>query len=188
MSGAITFPTPKSWQTWLSQNHATSPGEWLRLAKKGSPLKSITYTEALEAALCYGWIDAQKKPESAEAWLQRFTPRRPRSIWSKRNRQIALGLIAAGRMTSAGLAEVERAKNDGRWEAAYDSPATATIPDDLAAALAKSPRAKAFFATLDSANRYAILFRIQTVKRAETRERRITQFIEMMNRHEKLHP
>ncbi|MGA2131898.1 MAG: YdeI/OmpD-associated family protein [Bryobacteraceae bacterium] len=184
----VVFAKPNDWLKWLKKNHAASEGIWLRLAKKGSAIQSITYAEALEAALCYGWIDAQKKPESTEAWLQRFTPRRPRSIWSKRNRNIALSLIAAERMQPAGLAQIERAKKDGRWEAAYDSPATATVPEDFAAALAQNPRAKAFFATLDSANRYAVLFRIQTVKRTETRERRIRQFVEMLSRHEKIHP
>jgi len=184
----LTFAAPRDWMAWLGRNHAKSAGVWLRLAKKGAAAPSVTYGEALEAALCYGWIDAQKRPESAEAWLQRFTPRQSRSIWSKRNRQLALALIEAGRMQPAGLAQVERAKEDGRWDAAYDSPASAIVPDDLESALDGNPEAKAFFGTLDRANRYAVLWRIQTVKRAETRARRIRQFIEMLQRHEKIHP
>lgn len=148
----------------------------------------MTYHEALEAALCYGWIDAQKRPESEHAWRQRFAPRQTKSIWSKINRQNALALIEAGRMQPAGLEQVEQARRDGRWEAAYDSPSSAAVPDDLQAALDRNARAKAFFATLDSANRYAVLFRIQTVKRSDTRARRIRQFVEMLARHEKLHP
>jgi uncharacterized protein YdeI (YjbR/CyaY-like superfamily) len=173
---------------WLAANHATSDGVWLRLAKKGSPIHSVSHAEALEAALCYGWIDAQKKPESDHAWLQRFTPRRPKSIWSKVNREKAVALIEAGRMQPAGLQQVERARQDGRWDAAYDSPSSAGVPEDLQAALDRNARAKAFFGTLDRANRYAILWRIQTAKKAETRARRIGQFIEMLEKHEKLHP
>jgi uncharacterized protein YdeI (YjbR/CyaY-like superfamily) len=183
----LLFHRPQDWQRWLAANHTTSSGVWLRLSKKGSALQSVSYAEALEAALCYGWIDAQKKPESEQAWLQRFTPRRARSIWSKVNRQKAAALIEAGRMQPAGLLQVERARQDGRWDAAYDSPATAEVPDDFAAALDRNARAKAFFHTLDRANRYAVLWRIQTAKKAETRARRILQFIEMLERHEKLH-
>ena len=182
------FAHQKAWESWLAANHATSAGIWLRLAKKGSPIRSATYAEALEAALCYGWIDAQKQPESEQAWLQRFTPRRNKSIWSKVNREKAAALIKAGRMQPAGLAQIERAKQDGRWDAAYDSPAAAEAPDDLQSALDKNPPARAFFRTLDRANRYAVLWRIQTAKKAETRARRIRQFVEMLERHEKLHP
>jgi uncharacterized protein YdeI (YjbR/CyaY-like superfamily) len=184
----ILFPNQKAWEAWLRTNHATSSGVWLRLAKKGSPVQSVSYAEALEAALCYGWIDAQKKPESEHAWLQRFTLRRPKSIWSKVNREKAAALIKAGRMRPAGLDQVARAKQDGRWDAAYDSPANAEVPDDLAAALDRNAPAKAFFQTLDRANRYAVLWRIQTVKKAETRARRIREFVAMLERHEKLHP
>src|SRR5580700_4325101 len=166
------FPDRTAWETWLAANHTTSDGLWLRLSKKGSPIQSVSYAEALDAALCYGWIDAQKKPESEHAWLQRFTPRRPKSIWSKVNREKAVALIKAGRMQPAGLPQVERARQDGRWDAAYDSPSSAEVPEDLLAALDRSPRAKAFFSTLDRANRYAILWRIQTTKKAETRARR----------------
>ena len=182
------FRGEADWIAWLDANHATSAGVWLRLAKKGSPVESVSYGEALEGALCYGWIDAQKKPESSQAWLQRFTPRRPKSIWSKVNREKAQALIKAGRMHSAGLEQVARARDDGRWDAAYDSPARAEVPDDLKAALNRNARARAFFRTLDGANRYAVLWRIQTAKKAETRVRRIRQFVEMLERHEKIHP
>jgi len=184
----LLFPRQKDWEVWLRMHHASSSGVWLRLAKKGSAIQSVSYGEALEAALCYGWIDAQKKGESQQAWLQRFTPRRTKSIWSKVNREKAAALIEAGRMQAAGLDQVARAKQDGRWIAAYDSPANAEVPDDLSAALDRNARAKAFFHTLDRANRYAILWRIQTVKKAETRARRIRRFVDMLERHEKVHP
>jgi uncharacterized protein YdeI (YjbR/CyaY-like superfamily) len=184
----LLFSDQAAWIAWLAANHKTSPGLWLRLAKKGCPTPSVSYGEALEAALCYGWIDAQKKGESEQIWLQRFTPRREKSIWSKVNREKAVALIKAGRMQPAGLEQVARAKKDGRWEAAYDSPRAAEVPDDLQAALDRNAQARAFFAALDRANRYAILWRVQTAKKAETRARRIQQFIEMLARHEKLHP
>jgi uncharacterized protein YdeI (YjbR/CyaY-like superfamily) len=184
----LPFESAEKWTAWLHRNHTTCSGVWLRLAKKGSDIQSVTYREALDVALCYGWIDAQKRPESEQAWLQRFTPRKGKSIWSKINREKALALIAAGRMQPAGLEQVERAKQDGRWEAAYDSMAGAEVPDDLQAALDRNARAKKFFATLDRANRYAVLWRIQTAKRAETRARRIEQFVTMLAKHEKLHP
>lgn len=181
------FATPREWESWLARNHRESPGAWLRLARKGSGAASVTYAEALEVALCYGWIDAQKRAESETAWLQRFMPRRPRSIWSKINRARALSLIAGGRMRAAGLDEVERARQDGRWEAAYDSPSAATVPPDFRSALSRNPGAKRFFKTLNSANRYAILWRIQTAKKAETRARRIQSFIGMLEKGETLH-
>lgn len=186
--GTRLFATPRDWIDWLAANHTKSAGIWLRLAKKGSAIQSVTYGEALEAALCYGWIDAQKKGESEQAWLQRFTPRGEKSIWSKLNREKAAVLVKAGRMQPAGQEQIERAKKDGRWAAAYDSPANAEVPGDLQAALNRNARAKAFFSTLDRANRYAILWRVQTAKKAETRARRIQQFVEMLERHEKLHP
>jgi uncharacterized protein YdeI (YjbR/CyaY-like superfamily) len=148
----------------------------------------VSYPEALEMALCYGWIDGQKQRHDESGWLQRFTPRAPRSVWSKLNRDRAEALIAGGEMRPPGLAEVERAKSDGRWDDAYDSQRTAVVPGDLKAALEEHPEAKAFFETLNSANRYAIVWRLQTAKKAETRERRLRQFIEMLERHEKLHP
>lgn len=181
------FQRKEDW-AWLEANHATAAEAWLRIAKKGSPIRSVSHVEALEAALCYGWIDAQKKAENEQAWLQRFTPRRAKSIWSKINREKAIVLIEAGRIKAAGLAKVERAKQDGRWHAAYDSPRGAEVPPDFQAALDKNAPARAFFLTLDRANRYAILFRIQTAKRAETRMRRIQEFVEMLAKHQKLHP
>jgi uncharacterized protein YdeI (YjbR/CyaY-like superfamily) len=184
----ILFHDQKAWLAWLESNHKISTGLWLRLAKKGATVQSVTYAEALEGALCYGWIDAQKKGESEHAWLQRFTSRRTKSIWSKVNREKATALIQARRMQPAGLEQVARAKKDGRWDAAYDSPGNAEVPDDLQAALDGNARAQAFFGTLDRANRYAILWRIQTVKKAETRARRIREFVEMLERGEKVHP
>lgn len=184
----VEFPHQKGWAAWLAKNHGKSTGVWLRLAKKDSGIPSVNYAEAVEVALCYGWIDGQARSDSETAWLQKFTPRGKRSIWSKINRQKALALIESGKMKPPGLAEVERAKADGRWEQAYDSPKAATVPEDLQAALDANARAKAFFATLSGANRYAILFRVQTAKKAETRAKRIQQFIQMLEKHEKLHP
>ncbi|MFL5469254.1 MAG: YdeI/OmpD-associated family protein [Gemmatimonadaceae bacterium] len=181
------FKTQQDFETWLEKNHATSPGIWVRIARKESGKKSLTYQQGVDTALCYGWIDAQKRPESESAWLQRFMPRRPRSIWSRINREKALALIASGRMKPAGLAEVERAKQDGRWEAAYDSASTATVPVDLQNELDRHPRAAEFFKTLDRTNRYAILWRVATAKKAETRARRIAKFIEMLEKGETIH-
>lgn len=181
------FATPADWEEWLERNRGKSKGVWVRLAKKNSGLRSVSYAEALEIALCYGWIDGQKRGESEQAWLQRFLPRSAKSIWSKINCGKATALIASGRMKAAGLAAVEAAKNDGRWEAAYDSPKRATVPEDFQAALDANPKARDFFRTLDGANRYAVLFRIQTVKKAETRERKIREFVEMLERKEKIH-
>lgn len=184
----IAFVNQNAWEKWLKANHITSPGIWMQLAKKASATPSLTYAEAIEIALCYGWIDGQKRAHSAEAWLQKFTPRGRRSIWSKINREKAVALIESGRMKPSGLAEVERAKKDGRWEQAYDSPGSATVPPDLQAALNRNARAKAFFATLESRNRYAILWRVQTAKKAETRAKRIALLVEMLVRGEKFHP
>lgn len=181
------FKDQKHWGTWLDKHHGESPGLWLRLAKKGSDIQSVTYAEALEVALCYGWIDGQKRAYDESSWLQKLTPRGDRSLWSKVNREKAEELIRTGRMKPAGLAAIERAKQNGRWEAAYDSPGKATVPSDFKEELDRHPEAKEFFATLNSANRYAILWRIQTVKKAETRARRIQQFIEMLERHETIH-
>jgi uncharacterized protein YdeI (YjbR/CyaY-like superfamily) len=181
------FKNPSAWSAWLEKNHRTSAGIWLRLAKKNSGLRSVTYAEALETALCYGWIDGHKRPESEQAWLQKFCPRSEKSIWSKINRDKALALIEAGRMTPAGHEAIEQAKSNGRWDSAYDSPSRATVPDDFQAALDASPRANAFFTILDRANRYAILFRIQTAKKPETRARNVQKFIGMLERKEKIH-
>jgi uncharacterized protein YdeI (YjbR/CyaY-like superfamily) len=181
------FATQSAWAQWLEKNHRNSRGLWLRLTKKESGLQSLSYGEALEVALCYGWIDGQKRGESQQAWLQRFLPRSAKSIWSKINRDKALGLIACGRMKVAGREAVEAAKKDGRWEAAYDSPKGAKVPKDFQTALKARPKALKFFEDLDGANRYAVLFRIQTAKKAETRVRKIREFVEMLERNETIH-
>lgn len=183
----IRFDTPQAWATWLAENQTAAPGVWLQIVKKGAGYTSVTYAEALEVALCYGWIDGQKRSFDETAWLQKFTPRSPKSIWSKINREKAEALIQNGQMQPAGLAAIERAKQNGRWDAAYASQSNATVPDDFQAALDQNPEAKAFFATLNSTNRYAILFRLQTAKKAETRAKRVEQFIQMLARHEKIY-
>jgi uncharacterized protein YdeI (YjbR/CyaY-like superfamily) len=181
------FKSKRDWAAWLDTNHRKNAGLWLRLAKKDSGLRSVSYKEALEVALCYGWIDGQKRPESEQAWLQKFLPRSSKSIWSKINREKAQTLIASGEMKAAGLEAIELARKNGRWAAAYDSPSRATVPADFQAALDANPRAAAFFNRIDRANRYAVLWRIQTVKKAETRARKIEQFIGMLEREEKIH-
>jgi uncharacterized protein YdeI (YjbR/CyaY-like superfamily) len=181
------FATASAFEQWLSRNHAKADGIRIQFARKSSGIRSIDYAQALEVALCYGWIDGQAKSIDDEWFSQRFTPRRARSIWSKRNRDIVARLIAEGRMQPPGLEAVDRAKANGQWDSAYDSHRTARVPPDLQRALDARPKAKAFFATLNSANRYAILFRIQTVKRAETRARKIEQFVDMLERHEVIH-
>jgi uncharacterized protein YdeI (YjbR/CyaY-like superfamily) len=182
------FETQADFEAWLDAHHASASGAWLRLAKKAAGLRSLSYDAAVEAGLCFGWIDGQKKGYDERSWLQRFTPRGPQSIWSKVNRAKAEALLAAGRMRPAGLAAVERARQTGRWDAAYDPASTATVPEDLQAALDASERADAFFKTLSGANRYALLFRIQTAKKPETRARRIQEFIDMLERGEKFYP
>jgi uncharacterized protein YdeI (YjbR/CyaY-like superfamily) len=181
------FKSQKDWTKWLEKNHAKSSGVWLQIAKKTGKVKTVSYAEALEVALCYGWIDGQGKGLDESAWLQKFTPRGLRSIWSKVNRTKAMELIESGRMQPAGLAAIDRAKKGGQWESAYDSHRTATVPADLQAALDHNTKAKAFFVTLDSTNRYAILFRLQTAKKAETRARRLERFVRMLENHEKLY-
>lgn len=182
------FEHRDAWADWLDAHHHESPGVWLQIAKAASAIHSVAYAEALEVALCYGWIDGQKRSLDESFWLQKFTPRRKKSIWSKVNREKALELIRSGQMKPAGLEEVERAKQDGRWEAAYDSQSRVDVPPDFQAELDKNPEAKAFFVTLNSSNRYAILFRLQTAKKAQTRAKRIQEFVRMLERHEKLHP
>jgi uncharacterized protein YdeI (YjbR/CyaY-like superfamily) len=178
-----------AWRAWLEEHSGTSTGVWLVLAKKGATEPtSLRYDAALEEALCFGWIDGQVRGGDAHSYWQRFTPRRPRGAWSRRNVGIAERLIAEGRMAASGRAEVDRAKADGRWEIAYAGPATAEVPADLAAALAAVPAARQFFDTLTSQNRYAVLYRIETAKRAETRQRRIEQFVAMLARGETVHP
>jgi uncharacterized protein YdeI (YjbR/CyaY-like superfamily) len=184
----VSFEDTDAWDAWLTAHAADSPGLWLKIAKKGSAGRSISYSDALDVALCHGWIDGQKGRLDDEYWLQRFTPRKPGSKWSKINTERAAALIESGRMRPAGLREVERAQGDGRWEQAYESQSRVTVPEDLARALAANQRARAFFATLDSTNRYAILYRIGTAKRPETRAKRIDAFVAMLSEHKKIHP
>ena len=184
----LSFATPRAFSDWLADYHASSRGIWLRLAKKASGTVSITYPEAIDVALAWGWIDGQKQRGDETSWLQKFTPRGAKSMWSRINREKALALIKSGAMQPAGLAEVERAKLDGRWDAAYDPPSRATVPADLEAALAKNARAAAFFKALNAGNRYAVLWRVQTAKKAETRQKRIAGLVAMLARGEKLHP
>lgn len=176
----VAFKSAADWWQWLERQHASARGLWLKFARKGSGIASIERAEAVDAALCYGWIDGQGRSFDEHYYLTKFTPRSPRSVWSKINRVKVLSLIDQGLMKPAGLAEVERAQRDGRWDAAYDSPRTATVPDDLAAALAAHPRARSSFSALSSAKRYAILWQLQTAKKADTRARRIQRFIEML--------
>jgi uncharacterized protein YdeI (YjbR/CyaY-like superfamily) len=181
------FKNKRDWATWLDKNQAKSSGLWLRIAKKSSDIKSVTYAEALEIAICYGWIDGQKKTCDEFTWLQKFTPRGARSIWSAINREKAGELIRNSQMKPAGLKAIERAKENGQWAAAYDSQSKITLPDDFQTELDKNANAKAFFTTLNSVNRYAILFRLQTARKPETRAKRMRQFIVMLEKHEKLH-
>jgi len=184
----LAFASKAAWKAWFAANHSTSQGLWLKIAKAGSGNDSVTYAEALDVALCHGWIDGQKGAYDEAWWLQRFTPRGPRSKWSRINCGKAEALIASGDMEPAGLAEVERAKADGRWEAAYESQRTITVPADLQRELESRPRARAFFAGLNSQNRYAILYRLQDAKRPETRTRRLEKFVAMLERGEKIYP
>ena len=185
----LPFATPQDWETWLDAHHTTdTAGVWLKLAKAGAGVPSVMYAQALEVALCYGWIDGQKASFDEQYWLQKFTPRRPKSIWSQVNCAKATALIAAGRMREAGQRQVEAAKADGRWDAAYASQRTMDVPPDFQAELDAHPAAQAFFAGLNSANRYAFLWRIHTAKKPETRAKRLQQFIEMLDRSEQLHP
>ena len=181
------FTSAAAFERWLRAQHEKSAGIWLRLMKKSSDQPGVSYAQALELALSYGWIDGQTKRHDAHSWLRKFVPRGARSIWSKINRAKALALIAEKRMQPAGLVQVERAKKDGRWQAAYDSARNAKPPADFAAALAASAQASAFFATLSGANRYAVLFRVQAPKKPETRARKIRELVAMLERGEKIH-
>jgi uncharacterized protein YdeI (YjbR/CyaY-like superfamily) len=183
----LRFATARAFETWLRKNHVSSDGVWLLIAKAGAEKPTVTYAQAVEIALCYGWIDGQKKGLDEQHWLQRFTPRRARSLWSKVNREKAEALIQSGRMQPGGMAEIDRAKADGRWDAAYDSASTAGVPPDLQAALDQQPKARRFFEQLDAANRYAVLWRVQTAKRPETRAKRIETLVAMLARGEKIH-
>lgn len=182
----LPFPDAAAWEAWLEAEHADMPGVWLKIARKASGIASVTYAEALDVALCFGWIDGTRRSHDDAWFVQRFTPRRRGSRWSKRNTEKVEALIAAGRMRPAGIAEVEAAKADGRWDAAYPGRAGMEVPDDLRAALDADPAAAAAFETLDGANRFAILYRLQDAKRAETRARRIQQFVALLARGERL--
>ncbi len=184
----IGFESAEEFEQWLAGNHDSSPGIWLKLRKKAPGVAALDYPQALDSALCFGWIDGQKRGFDDSFWLQRFTPRKARSKWSMINRDKATALTEQGRMRPSGLAEVERAQADGRWEAAYASSSSAQVPEDLARALAANPAAAAFFATLDSQNRYAVLYRVHDAKRPETRAQRIEKFVAMLADQKKLHP
>ena len=181
------FASKEKWADWLSRLHAKSAGVWLKLAKKDSGISSVTYEEALDVALCYGWIDGQKKGLDDQYWLQKFTPRGPKSIWSKINTEKAERLIKSGEMKPAGLKAIEAAKGDGRWDAAYASQKNISIPQDFQEALDENKKAKAFFAALKSSERYSFLFRILNAKKPETRAKHIQKFVEMLERGEKVH-
>jgi uncharacterized protein YdeI (YjbR/CyaY-like superfamily) len=183
----MSFASKAEFTAWLAENHASSDGIWIKIAKKGAGVESVVVTETLEVALCFGWIDGQRKPLDDKFFLQKYTPRRARSKWSKRNVGLVAKLIEAGEMRPPGHAEIERAKADGRWDAAYDSPANMQVPPDLQAELDARPEAAAFFATLNSTNRYSILYRLHDAKRPETRTRRLEQFVAMLERGETLY-
>lgn len=184
----LPFASAEAWERWLEENHAEAAGVWVKFAKKGSGTPTVSTKEAIEVALCFGWVDGQLAPYDEAWWLVRYTPRQPRSKWSQLNRERATRLATEGRMRTAGAREVELAQADGRWDAAYAPQSTASVPDDLAAALAANPEAAAFFATLNRVNRYAILYRIDDAKRADTRAKRIEKFVQMLARGERLHP
>lgn len=183
----LAFASAKAWHQWLAKHHKTSDGIWLRLFKKTSDTPSVTYTEALDEALCHGWIDGQLKSHDAQSWLRKFTPRRAKSIWSKKNLEHVARVTKAGRMKAAGLKALEAAKADGRLKVAYDAPGKSEVPKDFLVALSRNAKAKAFFATLNRANVYAITFRLQTAKKPETREKRMQAILEMLGRGEKFH-
>ena len=183
----IPFETAQEWRSWLSKNHQNENGLWLKFYKKNSGYPTVTYKEAVDEALCFGWIDGQSQSLDELAYLQRFTPRRAKSIWSKINTEHVARLVKEGKMDPAGLAQVEAAKKDGRWQKAYSSPANMKIPDDFLKELEKQPKAKAFFKTLSKTNLYAIGYRLETAKKPETRERRMKIILEMLNNEEKFH-
>jgi uncharacterized protein YdeI (YjbR/CyaY-like superfamily) len=184
----VSFVSRDAWEAWLAENHEISTGLWVKLAKKGTGIETVSYSEALEVALCYGWIDGQARKLDDEYWLQRFTPRTPRSRWSKINRDKAIDLIDRGEMQPAGFRQIAQAKTDGRWDAAYEAQSTATVPNDLRRELEKNRRAREFFSTLDSRNRYAILHRIQDAKKPDTRARRIEKYVAMLGEGRKIYP
>ena len=183
----LAFPSPADWHAWLEEHHAASPGLWVKIAKKGSGIDSVRYPQVLESALCFGWIDGRRRALDEHHFLQRFTPRRSRSRWSQINRDTAERLIAEGRMKPAGLAEVQRARDDGRWDAAYAGQKSMGIPEDLQRELDARPQAAEFFAGLTSQNRYAILYRLHDAKKQETRARRLATFVAMLEAGETMH-
>ena len=183
----LSLDAPRAWEAWLTKHHATSSGVWLKIVKKSSEMTGPSYAEALDAALCFGWIDGQKDSFDDDHWLQRFTPRTSRSKWSKINVAKAIRLTTDGRMTAAGQTQIDKAKADGRWDAAYEPQATAAVPDDLRHALDKNPKARTLFESLDGRNRYAILYRIQDAKKPETRARRIETYVAMLSGGRKIH-
>jgi uncharacterized protein YdeI (YjbR/CyaY-like superfamily) len=183
----VSFTSSPDLRTWLAKNHSQSEGIWLRIYKKNSGVTTVTYAEALDQSLCFGWIDGQKKPHDDQSWLQKLTPRRSKSAWSKKNTQHAQRLIDSGEMAAAGLKEVKAAKADGRWSCAYDSFGKATVPDDFLKELAQNKKAYAFFETLNKTNLYSIAYRLQTAKKPETRERRMQAVIGKLSRGEKFH-
>jgi uncharacterized protein YdeI (YjbR/CyaY-like superfamily) len=183
----IAFESDADWEAWLEEHHATADGVWVKIAKKGTGIPTVAYPEVLDTALCFGWIDGQRKALDDQYFLQRFTPRRARSRWSQVNRDKVAALTKAGRMRPAGIAEVERAKADGRWDAAYASVRTMEVPADLQRELDARPQAAAFFATLNSQNRYSILYRLHDAKRPETRARRLEKFVAMLEAGETLY-
>jgi len=185
--GIVAFSSAKQWKQWLAKNHARSNGIWLRLFKRTAAVPTVPYDEALDEAICYGWIDGQLKGYDEESWLRKFTPRRPKSVWSKRNRAHAERLMKAGRMRAAGFKEIEAAKQNGRWKSAYDPASTMVVPDDFLRELAKNKRAKAFFNTLNRANVYAIAWRLQTAKTPETRQKRLITILAMLAKGQKFH-
>jgi uncharacterized protein YdeI (YjbR/CyaY-like superfamily) len=183
----LLFTTQPEWRAWLEKHHTQLDGVWLQMYKKASGKQSINYDQALDEALCYGWIDGLVNKYDDASYIQKFTPRRAKSMWSKRNREHIARLTQAGKMTASGLTEVARAKADGRWEAAYDAPSTMVIPEDFLTELAKVPQAEAFFKTLNKTNTYAIIWRLQTAKKPETRERRMKVILDMLAKGEKFH-
>jgi uncharacterized protein YdeI (YjbR/CyaY-like superfamily) len=183
----LSFQTQKEFSAWLAKNYKKPEGIWLQFYKKAIGIKSLNYAEALDAALCYGWIDGQAKPFDKDSWIQRFTPRRAKSMWSKRNTEHAERLIKTKKMRAPGKKEIEKAKAEGRWTAAYDSFSKAIIPEDFLAELSKNKKALAFYKTLDKTNLYSIAWRLQTAKKSETRQKRIQSFIEMLSKGKKFH-
>lgn len=184
----LSFKTSSQWGKWLAKHHALSNGVWLQIQKKATGQPSVTYAEALDVALCYGWIDGQKKRHDEQSWLQKFTRRRPKSIWSKKNITHVERLIKAGKMKKPGLEAINAAKADGRWETAYDSVSTSQIPEDFLKALSRNKKAQAFFQSLNKTNLFSIAFRLQTAKKPETREKRMKIILEMMAKGQKFHP